>query len=47
MQRYGFLASEREGRNVFYQVIEPHEVIDSQAGQLMKYNEKRFLKSTN
>jgi DNA-binding transcriptional ArsR family regulator len=24
MQRCGFLDSQREGRNVFYQVVEPH-----------------------
>ena len=41
MQRCGFLATHREGRKVFYEVIEPH------LGQLMKCIEKRFLESTN
>ena len=37
MQRCGFLASEREGRKVFYQVAEPH--LES----IMSCIESRFL----
>ncbi|MEO8271852.1 MAG: metalloregulator ArsR/SmtB family transcription factor [Aureliella sp.] len=37
LQRCGFLASEREGRKVYYQVAEPH------LAQLMACIEGRFL----
>jgi DNA-binding transcriptional ArsR family regulator len=37
LQRCGFLSSEREGRNVFYTVAEPHLT------QLMACIESRFL----
>ncbi len=36
MQRCGFLTSEKEGRQVFYRVIEPH------LGSLLKCIEARF-----
>ena len=39
MQRCGFFASEREGRKVYYQVIEPH------LEKLMQCIEGRFLSS--
>lgn len=38
MQRCGFLVSEREGRQVFYQIAEPH------LAKLMSCIEARFLK---
>lgn len=41
MQRCGLLATDREGRKVFYRVVEPH------LSQLMKCIEKRFLESKN
>ena len=37
MQRCGFLSSQREGRKVFYEVIEPH------LGGIMNCIESRFL----
>ncbi|WDQ18063.1 ArsR/SmtB family transcription factor [Rhodopirellula sp. P2] len=37
LQRCGFLDSEREGRRVYYQVVEPH------LSQLMACVESRFL----
>ncbi len=37
MQRCGFFTSEREGRNVFYVIAEPH------LAKLMKCVENRFL----
>lgn len=37
MQRCGFLSSEREGRRVYYQVVEPH------LANIMKCVESRFL----
>ncbi|EGF23975.1 ArsR/SmtB family transcription factor [Rhodopirellula baltica] len=37
LQRCGFLDSEREGRRVYYQVVEPH------LSQLMACIESRFL----
>lgn len=36
MQRCGFFASEREGRKVYYRVVEPH------LSQMMKCIESRF-----
>ncbi len=37
MQRCGFLASQREGRKVFYEVVEPH------LAEIMNCIESRFL----
>jgi len=37
LQRCGFLASDREGRNVYYKIAETH------LGQLMACIERRFL----
>ena len=39
MQRCGFLSSSREGRHVYYRVVEPH------VEQLLKCIERRFLTS--
>lgn len=36
MQRCGFLSSDKDGRKVFYKVVEPH------LGQLMSCIERRF-----
>ena len=41
MQRCGFFSSQREGRNVFYLVAEPH------LGKLMDCIESRFLANAN
>jgi DNA-binding transcriptional ArsR family regulator len=41
MQRCGFLDSEREGRSVYYKVVEPH------LGEIMRCVESRFDGSSN
>jgi DNA-binding transcriptional ArsR family regulator len=41
LQRCGFLSSQREGRQVFYQVAEPH------LQPLLDCIEERFLRSSN